>query len=258
MSISLIDTHAHLQSEEFDPDREAVLARAKESGISKILIVGSSNGWISAERALSLVEQHDFLWASVGIHPNSAETKFDAQKLRELGSHKKVVALGESGLDYFRSPNTIESQKTWLIEHILAARELKKPLIIHSREAAEDCLAILTEHSAKDIGGVFHCYAENAAFARRLAEINFLVSFPGIATFKAAENVREAIKEIPLEQIMLETDAPYLAPVPYRGKRCESAFMLETAKVIAQIKGISVEELAIKTSANAEKLFNFS
>ena len=255
MPIELIDTHAHLQDEEFDQDRDLVLQRARDAGITKIIIIGSSQGWDSAYQAIDLVAKHDFLWAAIGIHPNSAETPFDGEKLRTLAASPKVVALGESGLDYFRHPESAELQKKWLRKHIAVAKEVRKPIIIHSRDAGEDCLQILQDQSAGEVGGVFHCFAENAEFAKKLTAINFSVSFPGIATFKAAESVRETIRSIPLEQIMLETDSPYLAPVPYRGKRCESAFMLETAKIIAHVKDISLEELAKITSANAERLF---
>lgn len=255
MPIELIDTHAHLQGEEFDEDRDLVLQRARDAGIKKIIIIGSSRGWDSAHQAIELVAKYDFLWAAIGIHPNSAETPFDAEKLRILARSPKVVALGESGLDYFRHPESAELQKKWLREHIAVAKEVHKPIIIHSRDAGADCLQILKEESAAKAGGVFHCFAENAEFAKKLADINFSVSFPGIATFKTAESLRETIRSIPLEQIMLETDSPYLAPVPYRGKRCESAFMVETAKIIAQVKDISLEELATFTTANAERLF---
>jgi TatD DNase family protein len=255
MPIELIDTHAHLQSDEFDDDREHVLQRARDAGIKKIIIIGSSRGWDSAYQAIELVAKHDFLWAAVGIHPNSADTPFDGQKLRSLAASSKVVAIGESGLDYFRHPETADLQKKWLREHIAVAKEVHKPIIIHSRDAGEDCLEILQNESAAEAGGVFHCFAENAEFAKKLATINFMVSFPGIATFKTAQSLRDTIKSIPLEQILLETDSPYLAPVPYRGKRCESAFMVETAKVIAQVKDISLEELATITCANAERLF---
>lgn len=256
MAIELIDTHAHLHADDFDDDRELVLQRALDSGVKKIIIIGSSQGWESAEQALALIRKYNFLWAAVGIHPNSAETPLDGEKLRALAGQPKVVAIGESGLDYFRHPETSELQRAWLVEHIAVAKELKKPIIIHSREAGEDCLKILEDQAASEVGGVFHCFAENADFAKRLASINFLVSFPGIATFKTADSVRQTISAIPLEQILLETDSPYLAPVPYRGKRCESAFIIETAKVIAQIKDVSLEELAKITSANAEKLFH--
>jgi TatD DNase family protein len=255
MPIELIDTHAHLQSDEFDDDREHVLQRARDAGIKKIIIIGSSRGWDSAYQAIELVAKHDFLWAAVGIHPNSADTPFDGQKLRSLAASSKVVAIGESGLDYFRHPETADLQKKWLREHIAVAKEVHKPIIIHSRDAGEDCLEILQNESAAEAGGVFHCFAENAEFAKKLAAINFMVSFPGIATFKTAQSLRDTIKSIPLEQILLETDSPYLAPVPYRGKRCESAFMVETAKVIAQVKDVSLEELAAITCANAERLF---
>jgi TatD DNase family protein len=252
---SFIDTHAHLHAEEFDTDREQVLQRARAAGIEQIILIGSSSGWDSAQKALELAERETWLHAAVGIHPNSADTPLDIERLYNLSKHPKVIAIGESGLDTFRSPHLLEQQSIWLRTHIEVARQRNLPIIIHSRDAGSECLKILIDNKAEDVGGVFHCFAESAEFAEMLRDINFLVSFPGILTFKAAENVRETAKAIPIEQILLETDAPYLAPVPYRGKRCESAHMIETARVLAQIKGISLQELSVVTTQNAKKLF---
>ncbi len=255
MAIEITDTHAHLHAEEFDEDRAEVLARAESAGVTRIILIGSGDGWESADKALALVSDKKNLWASVGVHPCSADTPHDKNKLLEYCAQPRVVALGETGLDYYWRTDNKEAQETWLRTHIDVAAEVQKPLIIHSRNAGKECLAALKDSAASSVGGVFHCFAEDASFARELAALNFLVSLPGIITFKNAEPLRRAVAEIPLSQILLETDAPYLAPVPYRGKRCESAFMVETAKTIAQIKGITLEELAAATNENATRLF---
>ena len=216
--IEFFDSHTHLDSEEFDADREQVIERAQKAGVTRILSVGASDGFESAKRVIALVEKYPFIWASAGIHPHDAETEFNPDYLDELLTHPKVRAVGETGLDFFRDWSPRDLQEKWFRAQIKAAKKVSKPLIIHSREAGNECLAILQEEEAKTVGGVFHCYAEDATFAEKLRKINFLVSFPGTITFKKADNVREAASNIPLEQIMIETDAPYMAPVPYRGK----------------------------------------
>lgn len=258
MVVELIDTHSHLHAEEFDNDRVEVLARARAAGVSRIILIGAGDGWDSAERALATGANDSQLWVTVGMHPCSADTAHDKDTLASYAAKPRVVALGETGLDYYWRTDNIEKQVTWFKTHIELAAEIGKPLVIHSRSAGKECLEILKSSAASSVGGVFHCFAEDAAFARELASINFLVSIPGIVTFKNAEPLRRAISEIPLSQILLETDAPYLAPMPHRGKRCESAFMVETAKAIAQIKGISLEELSAITSENAERLFRLA
>jgi TatD DNase family protein len=259
MSIELIDTHVHLQSPDFDGDRAEVIARAHAAGVTRMIVVGSGGeGWKYAEDAVALAKNTEQVWASVGVHPCSADTPLDADKLRNLGSESCVVALGETGLDFYWSTDNVAAQENWFQAHIDVAVELKKPLIIHSRNSGAECLAQIKNSRAKEVGGVFHCFAETADVAAELATLNFMVSFPGIVTFKNADGMRAVVKAVPLEQLMLETDAPYLAPVPYRGKRCESAFMVETAKVIAQIKGLTLEELARITNENAQRLFRLS
>ena len=254
-ALALIDTHIHLGAADFDNDRSQVVARALESGVSAMICIGAGYGKVSAARALEIADQYDCVHASVGLHPNDASEPFDTAFLEDLAAHPKVVAIGETGLDFYRDHAARSDQERWFRAQTRLAVSLKKPLIIHSRDAGQDCLAILESEDAAQAGGVFHCYAEDAAFAERLAAINFLVSFPGSLTFKKAEKMREAAAKIPVSQIMLETDAPFLAPEPYRGKRCESSFMLETAKRLAAIKGVTLEELSKKTSANAKRLF---
>ncbi len=256
--LELCDSHAHIDSREFDTDREEVIARARDTGVTRIIAVGPSDGIESSRRAAALARTHEGIWAAVGIHPHDVAGAFSCDELRELAMDEKVVALGETGLDFYRDWSPFDLQEKHFRRQIELALEIKKPLIIHSRQAGEKCLAILKEHHAENVGGVFHCYSEDAAFARKLADINFLVSFPGAITFKNARSTREAAKAIPLDQILIETDAPFLAPAPYRGKRCESAFILETAKTLAQVKGLPLEEVAAETTKNAVKLFRLA
>lgn len=252
-----IDSHTHLDSKEFDDDREEVIARAHEQGVKKLLTIGAgSGGLVSALAARALAERYDSVWASVGIHPHDATLSEDVLQVEELSKHPKVVAIGETGLDFFRCLAPRDAQEYCFRTQIKIALSVNKPLIIHSREAGKECLAILQEMGADRVGGVFHCFAEDAAFASILREMNFLVSFPGTISFKKADNVRNTAREIPLTQIMVETDAPYMAPEPHRGKRCESSFIPKTAAALAKAKGLSIEEVAQQTSLNAEKLFN--
>ena len=249
------DSHTHLDSKEFDTDRDEVVARAHEAGVTRLITIGASDGLTSARTVTGLTEKYSGVWASVGVHPQDASIPLDVAPLRELASHPKVVAIGETGLDFFKEWSPRESQFLWFRAQVELALSVKKPIVIHSRNAGEECIKLLEEMGAKEVGGVFHCFAENEHFAARLAKINFLVSFPGTLTFKKAENVRAVAKAVPLSQIMIETDAPYMAPEPNRGKRCESAFVVETAKTLAKIKELSVEEIAAITSANATRLF---
>ena len=254
--LDLIDTHAHIDSEPFDGDRDACLARARAVGVQRIISIGASRGIASAHTSIALAERHPDVWASVGIHPHDAGQDLALGELEALAQHPKVVAIGETGLDFFRDWSPRERQYALFEHQIDLAIRVSKPLIIHSREAGEECIRVLTERSAQRVGGVFHCYAENAAFAERLQKIGFLVSFPGVLTFKKSDAMRAVAKEIPLEQIMVETDAPYMAPEPNRGKRCEPAFVVDTARALAAVKGLPLEEVAAITTQNALRLFS--
>lgn len=258
MTIELVDTHTHLDGKEFDQDREAVFERAREAGITRIINIGATEGIEGARRSIELAEKFDFIWAAVGVHPHDATIKLDDAYLEELASHPRVVAIGETGLDFYRDWSPFDKQELWFRKQIELALKIKKPLVIHSREAGAKCLAILKEMNASAVGGVFHCYAEDELFARELADINFLVSFPGTITFKKADALRKTVEAIPLSQIMLETDAPYMAPEPFRGKRCESAHVLEIAKRVAIIKNISLEEVARESTDTACKFFGIN
>lgn len=253
--IRWIDSHAHLDGPDFDGDRAEVLERAKGAGVFRVVNIGATDGFGGAHRTRELVSSVDMIWGSVGIHPHDAALAVDIVQLRALAQHPKIVAIGETGLDFFRDWSPREGQYAWFEAQISLALELQKPLIIHSRSASEECLQILKDRGAERVGGVFHCYDQDVAFAARLREINFLVSVPGIVTFPKATALQETIRKIPLDQIMLETDSPFLAPVPYRGKRCESAYVAETARYVAELRGISLEEMSEQTLRTTCKFF---
>ena len=253
--IELIDSHTHLDAEQFAEDQKEVIARAQEAGVTKIVTIGASNALESAKAAIKLAEKYDFIWASAGVHPHSAELPLDREQLLSLGSHKRVVAIGETGLDFFRDWSPVDLQYKWFELQIEVAKELKKPLVIHSRDAGEQCLEVLTRLNASEVGGVFHCYSENSEFAKKLQDINFLISFPGNVTYNKATIMQEAAANVPLEQMMIETDAPYLAPIPFRGKRCESAYVAETAKFIAELRDLPLEEFAAIVKRTTEDFF---
>jgi TatD DNase family protein len=255
MPVELFDSHTHLDSEEFRADHREVIERALAHGVTHMVTVAAGGGLESAARVQTLVEAHASIWGTAGVHPHDAEAALDLDALAKFAAHPKVVAIGETGLDFYRDLSPRPLQEEWFRVQVELALRLNKPLIIHSREAGRECLAILRELKAEQVGGVFHCYSEDAAFAGELAGINFLISVPGSVTFKNARLLQEAVREIPLSQMMLETDAPYLAPVPYRGKRCESSHIVETAKAVAALKGLSFEEVAEQTTRTALSFF---
>ena len=254
--MDITDSHTHLDSKEFDEDRADVIERARAAGVTRMLTIGTGSGLEGAGRAIALAEQHHFIWASAGSHPHDAGRDIDIDLFEKLASHPKVVAIGETGLDFYRDWAPVDKQYERFEMQIELAKKIKKPLIIHSRQAGAESFKVLKERNARDVGGVFHCFAENAEYAARLWEMGFYVSFPGLLTFKKAQEVRDICAAIPLEQILVETDAPYLAPEPHRGKRCEPAFVAQTTKRLAEIKGLSLEEVAAITTANTLKLFS--
>ena len=253
----LIDSHCHLDFSDFDADRADVLTRAKAAGVE--LMVTISTKVTEAEKIISLVEAHDELVCSVGIHPHEAgrEPETDAATLVALASHKKVVGIGETGLDYFYEHSPRDAQQKNFRAHIEAARQSKLPLIVHARDADEDTADILEDEMGKGAyPGLIHCFTAGPELAKRALDIGFYISISGIATFKNATDLRETIKTIPLERLLVETDAPFLAPVPNRGKRNEPAFVADTAAALAELKGVSIEELARITTDNFFSLFS--
>lgn len=257
MSLELTDSHCHLYSIPGE-DIEAVIQNSLRANVTRLVCVGASDGLESAKTSILLAEKFPSVWATVGIHPHDTGKSLEIKALEQFCSHKKVVAIGETGLDYFRDWAPKENQLKVFKDTIALALNQKKPLVIHSRDAANDCLEILKKENAKEVGGVFHCYAEDAEFAKKLAEINFLVSFPGTITFKSANKLREIVKAIPLEQIMLETDAPYMAPEPFRGQHSEPKHVLQIAQKLAEIKELSLETIAEVTTRTACRFFGIS
>jgi TatD DNase family protein len=260
------DTHAHLDYPEFTADFPQILERAQAAGITRIISIGTDLE--SSRRAIHLAEQHANIFAVVGWHPNEAlAAPGDLRReLRELARHSKVVALGETGLDYYRMPShkpggTGEQdaefkrkQAEIFRQQLEVAAECGLNCVIHQRAAFEDTLAILKPFAGR-VRGQFHCFADDAAAMRRVLEMGSLVSFTGILTFKNGQNIRDTLAATPLGQFMVETDCPYLAPIPYRGKRCEPAYVKEIAELAAQVKGCSLEELSEATCRTAREFF---
>ena len=254
----LVDTHVHLDSKEYESDLDQVIQRARTAGVQALISIGAGSGVASAEAAIRLAEERDYVWATVGIHPHDASGGHSLARIAELAAHRRVVAIGESGLDFHYDFARREDQEHVFGEQIALAKQCRKPLIIHCREAAPEILAILARENSADLRGVFHCFSETAEFSDAIWELGFFVSVGGILTFKKADGVREAMKKIPLNRILLETDGPFLAPVPHRGKRCESAYLPLTARALAEAKNIRVEEVAETTTANAAALFGIA
>ncbi|MBL7662343.1 TatD family hydrolase [bacterium] len=252
--MSLIDTHCHLSyyaAEEIP----GLLERANQCGITRAISIGAGEGAESAKQAIKLAETYQNVWASVGIHPHDAGQYTTVETIETLAQHPRVVAIGETGLDFFRDWAPQANQEKLFIAQIELAKKVNKPLIIHCRDAAAQTLKILLENQADHVGGVFHCYSEDAQFAAELRKINFMVSFTGSLTFKKATALREAAREIPLDQIMLETDTPYMAPEPFRGAQSEPMHVLKIAEMLAQVKAITLEEVAEISTKNALRLF---
>jgi len=250
----LVDSHCHIDFDPLYPRIDQVLANARDNDVSHLLCV--SVNLEDFPRVLALAEQHEHIFASVGVHPNEQEGRDPSvEELVKLASHPRVVAIGETGLDYFRSHGDLDWQRDRFRRHIRAARQCGKPLIIHSRDAREDTIDVMAEEDAAQAGGVMHCFAEDWAMAERALALGFYISFSGIVTFKNARPVQEVAQKAPLDRILVETDSPYLAPVPYRGKTNEPAYVRHTAEYLAQLRGISFDALADATSENFFRLF---
>lgn len=253
----LVDSHCHLDFPDFQDDFEDVLARAKESGIETMVTICTHVSKFA--QVLAIAQAHDHIYCTVGIHPHNADKEdlVSVEKLVELASDPKVIGLGETGLDYFYDQAPRDLQRQQFRTHITVARQLDLPVIIHTREAEEDTLEILREEMA--IGpfrALIHCFTASQDFADAVLEMGLYISISGIVTFKNAQDLRDAVKTVPLDRLLVETDAPYLAPIPKRGKRNEPAFTAHTAAAVAELKGISVEEAARQTTDNFFRLFS--
>lgn len=253
-----IDTHVHLNADQYDEDLQEVIDRALNSKVEKMVVIGFDRKTI--KRAIELAEQYDFIYAVVGWHPVDAIdcTDEDLEWIEQLAAHEKVVGIGETGLDYHwdKSPRDIQQQV--FRKQIQLAKRVGLPIIIHNREATEDVLTILREEDAQEVGGVMHCFGGSVETAQESIKMNFMISLGGPVTFKNAKKPKEVAAEIPLEHLMIETDAPYLAPHPYRGKRNEPSYVPLVAEEIARLKELPVETVAEATTENAKRFYKFS
>ncbi|HUW24946.1 MAG TPA: TatD family hydrolase [Gallionella sp.] len=252
--MSFVDSHCHLNFPDLAGNIAEVLAQMRHNEVAAALCV--SVNLANFPQVLALVEQHPNIYASVGVHPDyEGIEEPDVARLVELAQHPKVIAIGETGLDYFRLKGDLEWQRMRFRNHIRTARECGRPLIIHTREAAADTLRIMAEENAAKAGGVMHCFTETWEVAEAALAMGFYISFSGIITFKNAKQIKEVAQRTPLERILIETDAPYLAPVPHRGKLNQPAYVKHVAEEIAMLRGISTEEVGRRTTENFMRLF---
>jgi TatD DNase family protein len=268
-----IDSHAHLEGKRYDVDREQVLARAKQNGIEAYLAIGNGDGPDTANCGIQLAEKYDAkpefprIWASLGIHPHEASLAnqaADAQML-EWARHPKVIAWGEIGLDYFYDHSPREVQKAVFLRQMELAKTTRLPIIIHCRpsdnsaNAWDDCLSMIAEHwRPSGLGGILHCFTGSVEHARSALDMDFMISFAGNITFPKAQSIRDVAQLIPLERMLIETDSPYLAPIPHRGKRNEPAFVKEVARQIGELRGLTPEEIGSQTTQNFYQFFRLS
>lgn len=255
--ISLIDTHTHLTFPQFDDDRSEVIERAWNSGLEHIIVVGAGEGMDGNAKAIDLARTDSRIFATIGVHPHDAEGATDAwlDGLRRLAADDKVVAIGEMGLDYRHRHSAPDVQRKKFRELLLLADEIGKPVVIHDRDAHEDVWKIIQEVGVPKKGGVFHCFSGDIGFAKRVIAAGFYISIPGVVTFRNAQDLQEVAAVVPLERLLVETDCPYLAPEPYRGKRNEPAYVKAVAERIAKLKGLSVGDVARVTTLNAKRVF---
>lgn len=253
----IFETHAHYDDEQFNLDREELLSSMPEQGVGTIVNVSAT--YESCRRVVDLVQKYPFMYAAVGIHPDEVgslnEERF--QQMKELCKQEKVVAVGEIGLDYYWDNESHDVQKEWFVRQLDLARELNLPVLIHSREAAADTMEIMKEHG-QGLRGVIHCYSYSKEQAKEYVKMGYYIGVGGVVTFKNARKLKETVEEIPLTSIVLETDCPYLAPVPFRGKRNNSSYIKYVAEEIAEIKGISYEAVVEQTEKNARDLYNLT
>lgn len=253
--MQIVDSHCHLNFPDFDGRIPDILQNAADNEVSHLLCIATS--WENRDDVLSLAREHKNISASVGIHPTTEGGYEPAlEELVHAAQDPQVVAIGETGLDYFRSEGDLTWQHERFHRHIEAAKSTQKPLIIHTRAAAADTMSTLVDHKARDAGGVMHCFAEDWDVAKQALDIGFYISFSGIVTFKSAKEVQEVAKKVPLDRLLVETDAPYLAPTPHRGKTNEPAYVRHTAEFVATLRDISLESLAKATTDNFYRLFS--
>jgi TatD DNase family protein len=252
----LVDTHCHLDMADYQVDLAEVIAAARQLGVTRIITIGIDLA--SSRRAVELAVQHEGVYAAVGIHPHDADNADEEvfRQLCELAAAPKVVGFGEIGLDYAKNYSSKEAQLRVFNRQLDLAKKLALPLIIHDRDAHDDCLRLLREKGPFPRGGVMHCFSGDSKLAQQVLELGFYLSIPGIVTFPKAEMLRQVVRELPPDRLLLETDGPFLAPVPFRGKCCRPEHLLHTAATVADLQGISLVELAHQSTLNAEKLFS--
>lgn len=249
-----IDSHCHINFKDLAADIEGVLQRMQQNDVTSALCV--SVNLEDFPEVLELAVAHTNVYASVGVHPDyEAVEEPTVERLVELADHPRVIAIGETGLDYYRLTGDLEWQRARFRNHIRAAKQCRKPLIIHTRSASEDTLRIMEEEDACVVGGVMHCFTESWEVARAALDMGFYISFSGIVTFKSAKELKEVARQVPIDRMLIETDSPYLAPVPFRGKVNQPAYVRHVAEEIAQLRGISAAEVGDATSANFSRLF---
>jgi len=258
--MELIDSHAHIDFPQFAEDREAMLERARVAGVTTLLAIGTGPGPEKLDSAIPFAEQHDWIYATIGIHPHEAKEvrPRHLEQLSKLAKHPKVIAWGEIGLDYFYDHSPRETQQKVFQDQMELAAQAKLPIVIHCRDAWTDCLNMLEEHwRPTGLGGILHCFSGTLEDARRGVNLGFLISFAGNSTYTKAQNLRDVSKALPLQKLLIETDSPYLAPRPYRGKRNEPAYVAEVARALASVRDLSADEIAAATSENFKRLFRF-
>jgi TatD DNase family protein len=259
--MELVDSHAHIDFPQFADDREAMLERAHAAGVTSLLAIGTGPGPEKLNAALPFADQYDWIYATIGIHPHEARqvTPEHLGQLSVLARHPKVIAWGEIGLDYFYDHSPRETQETVFRQQMALAREAKLPIIIHCRDAWPDCLQLIEEvWRPTGLGGILHCFSGTLEQAQRGLDCGFMISFAGNSTYPKTQNIRDVARDIPLDRMLIETDSPFLAPQPHRGKRNEPAYVAEVARTLASVRNLSPEEVAAATSANFRRFFHLA
>jgi len=259
--MELIDSHAHIDAPQFDGGRDAMLERARAAGVTTLLAIGTGPGPEKLDAALPFAEQHDWIYTTVGIHPHEAKEVQQAHldELARLAKHPKVIAWGEIGLDYFYDHSPREAQERVFRDQMALAAQAKLPSIIHCRDAWADCLRLIEEvWRPTGLGGILHCFTSTLEDAKLGVDMGFLISFAGNSTYPKTQNLRDVAKVLPLENILIETDSPYLAPQAYRGKRNEPAYVAEVARTLASVRDLPAEEFAARTAGNFRRFFRLS
>ncbi|MGB2644232.1 MAG: TatD family hydrolase [Candidatus Acidiferrum sp.] len=259
--MELIDSHAHIDDARFAEDRDAMFERARAAGVTTLLAIGTGPGPEKLDAALPFAEAHEWIYTTVGIHPHEAKdaTQGHLDELERLARHPKVIAWGEIGLDYFYDHSPRDVQERVFREQMALAREAKLPIIIHCRDAWADCVKLLDEvWRATGLGGILHCFTSTLEDAKRGVDMGFLISFAGNSTYPKTQNLRDVAKALPLENILIETDSPYLAPQAYRGKRNEPAYVAEVARTLASVRDLPADEFAARTAGNFRRFFHLS